>query len=71
MNASLCRDENLTHMFTLARQVQIPESQDMSSFRLKIVVNFFHLMSMKHGCKLWDLRLPKLNVFWLKHLFEY
>ena len=27
-----------------------------------------HLMSM--NVTLWDLRLPKINVFWRKHLFE-
>ena len=37
-NTSLCRDKNLTHMFTLARQVQMPESRDMSSFWMKIGV---------------------------------
>jgi len=38
LNTSLCRGKNLTHMFTLARQVQMPESRDMSSFRLKLKI---------------------------------
>ena len=67
---SLFRDRNLTYMFTSARRVQI--------LHLEARVRF--LYGLQNGMKLstqfiwsiylslWD--LPKLNVFWLKHLVE-
>ena len=47
-----------------------PEGQSNSSLRLTKWYETFHLCIWSIYVLLWDKRLPKLNVFWLKHLLE-
>ena len=68
----LFRDKNLTLMFTLARRVQLLHLKA----RVIVLYGWQNGMKLSTWCirsiyvSLWDLRLLKLNVFWLKHLLQ-